>query len=84
MWRKEELNRNFGMALKSNRIAELSREAKQKKEYVKTELLQPGRQTVEVRLEELNYTLSLIKQVFKNEDDTVGELYLDCSDLTLT
>jgi len=83
-WVKEELDRNFVMALKSNRKVALSREAKQKKEYVKIESLQPGRQTVEVWLEGLDYPLSLIKQVFKNEDDTVGELYLACSDLTLT
>lgn len=83
-WVKEELNRNFVMAFKSNRKVALSLEAKQKKEYVKIESLQPGQQTVEVWLEELDYPLSLIKQVFKNEDDTVGELYLACSDLTLT
>ncbi len=47
-------------------------------------MLQPGQQTVEVWLEELGYPLSLIKQDFKNEDETVGELYLACSDLTLT
>ena|ERR1035437_1721572 len=45
-WVKEELNRNFVMALKSNRKVALSLEAKQKKEYVKIESLQPGQQTV--------------------------------------
>jgi len=83
-WIKGELNRNFVMALKSNRKVALSLEAKQNKEYVRIESLQPGQQTVEVWLEELDYPLLLTKQVFKNEDDTVGELYLACSDLTLS
>lgn len=83
-WVKQALKRNFVLALKSNRKVALSLEAKQNKEYAKIESLQPGQQTVEVWLEELDYPLSLIRQVFKNEDDTVGELYLACSDLTLT
>jgi hypothetical protein len=82
-WVKEELKRNFVMALKSNRKVALSEQAKQNKEYIKIESLQPGQQTVEVWLEELDYPLLLIKQVFKNGDGTVGELYLACSDLTL-
>jgi transposase len=39
---------------------------------------------VEIWLEELDFPLLLIKQVFKNEDDTVAELYLACSDLNLS
>lgn len=35
-WVKEELKRNFVMALKSNRKVALSQESKQKKEYVKS------------------------------------------------
>lgn len=83
-WVKEELSKDFAMALKSNRKVALSKQAKENKEYVKIESLQLGQQTVEVWLEELDYPLLLIKQVFKNENDTVGELYLACSDLTLS
>jgi len=81
---KGKLGVNFVMALKSNRKVALSQQGKQAKEYVSIESLQPGQQTVEIWLEELNYPLLLVKQVFKNEDDTVGELYLACSDLSLT
>lgn len=80
---KKELKVDFIMALKSNRKAALSLEDKQRKRYVNIETLQPGQQTVEVWLEELDFPLLLTKQVFKNEDDTVGELYLACSDLSL-
>lgn len=72
------------MALKSNRKVALSKEAKEAKSYVSIESLQPGQQTVAVWLEELDFPLLLIKQVFKDGDDTVGELYLACSDLNLT
>jgi hypothetical protein len=81
---KEELNSNFVMALKSNRKVALSLADKQAKKYVSIESLQPGQQTVEIWLEEPGFPLLLIKQVFKNEDDTVGELYLACSDLNLS
>jgi hypothetical protein len=81
---KEELRVNFVMALKANRKVALSLEDKQSNNYVSIESLQPGQQTVEVWLEELDFPLLLVKQVFKNEDDTVGELYLACSDLSLS
>jgi hypothetical protein len=81
---KGELNLNFIFALKSNRKVALSKEKKLTKEYINIESLQPGQQTVEVWLEELDFPLLLTKQVFKNEDDTVGELYLACSDLNLS
>jgi len=81
---KKELNRNFIMALKSNRKASLSLEDKQNQTYIGIETLQPGQQTVEVWFEDLDFPLLLTKQVFKNENGTVGELYLACSDLNLS
>ncbi|MGI0062531.1 MAG: IS701 family transposase, partial [Nitrosotalea sp.] len=81
---KKELHIHFVIALKSNRKVALSKEDKQNKQYASIETLQPGQQTVEIWLEELDFPLLLIKQVFKNEDDTVGELYLACSDLSLS
>ncbi|HEX8278541.1 MAG TPA: transposase [Segetibacter sp.] len=81
---KEELYVNFVMALKSNRKAALSLEDKKANNYISIKSLQPGQQTVEIWLEELDFPLLLVKQVFKNEDDTVGELYLACSDLSLS
>jgi hypothetical protein len=81
---KKELRVNFVMALKSNRKVALSLADKELKNYVSIESLQPGQQTVEVWFEELDFPLLLVKQVFKNEDDTVGELYLACSDSSLS
>ena len=80
---RTELNVHFIMALKSNRKVALSKADKELKQYISIESLQPGQQTVEIWLEELDFPLLLIKQVFKNEDDTVGELYLACSDMSL-
>lgn len=81
---KKELKRDFIMALKSNRNIALSKADKENKKYISIETLQPGQQTVEIWLEELDFPLLLTKQVFKNENDTVGELYLACSDLNLS
>ena len=81
---KGELGINFVMALKSNRRVALSQADKEAKQYISIESLQPGQQTVEVWVEHLDFPLLLVKQVFKNEDDTVGELYLACSDLNLS
>lgn len=81
---KGGLNLNFIFGLKSNRKVALSEANKQDKEYINIESLQPGQQTVEIWLEELDFPLLLTKQVFKNEDGTVGELYLACSDLSLS
>jgi hypothetical protein len=81
---KNDLKSNFVIALKSNRKVALSKEDKDAKKYVGIESLQLGQQTVEIWLEGLDFPLLLVKQVFKNEDDTVGELYLACSDLNLS
>ena len=81
---KEELNTKFVIALKSNRKVAQSKADKASRNYISIESLQPGQQAVEVWLEELDFPLLLVKQVFKNEDDTVGELYLACSDLSLS
>lgn len=81
---KKELKRDFIMALKSNRNVALSEEDKINKKYISIDTLQPGQQPVEIWLEELDFPLLLTKQVFKNENDTVGELYLASSDSNLS
>ncbi len=80
---KTALKNNFIIALKSNRRVALSLEDKQKGIYVNIKTLQPEQQTVEVWFEKLDFPLLLTKQIFKNENGTVGELYLACSDLSL-
>lgn len=81
---KGKLGRDFVAALKSNRKVALCPGINEKQEYVGIETLRPGRQTVGVWLEGLGHPLLLVKQVFKNGDGTVGELYLVCSDLSLS
>jgi hypothetical protein len=81
---KQTLNCNFVMALKSNRKVALSKADKQQDKYIGIGSLKLEQQPLEVWLEELEFPLLLIKQVFKNEDDTAGELYLACSDLNLS
>jgi hypothetical protein len=81
---KQTLHSNFIIALKSNRLVALSKVDKESGTYVNIESLQPEQQTVEVWFKELDFPLLLVKQVFKNEDGTVGELYLACSDLNLS
>ena len=81
---KELLKNDLIIALKSNRKVALLLEDKQNGTYVNIKTLRPGQQTVEVWFEKLDIPLLLKKQVFKNENDTVGELYLACSDLSLS
>ncbi len=81
---KAELKIDFVMAIKSNRKVALNNSDKEAGKYIGIESLVPEQQTVEVWLKGLDFPLLLIKQVFKNEDDTVGELYLVTSDLNLS
>ena len=72
------------MALKSNRLVALSSKDKANEKYISIETLQPEQWNVEIWLKELDFPLLLTKQGFKNENDTVGDLYLACSDLNLS
>jgi hypothetical protein len=81
---KEKLGKEFIMPLKANRKVALSLEAKQRGEYeqVGSVELEPG--TVrEVYVEQVEFPLLLVKQVFKNEDGSEGVLYLVSSEPTL-
>jgi hypothetical protein len=81
---KEELDKEFIMPLKSNRKVALSLEDKKRGDYerVASLKLEPGTM-VEVYLEQLEFPLLLLKQLFKNEDGSEGVLYLASSDVTL-
>jgi hypothetical protein len=82
---KRDLEKEFIMPLKANRKVALSLEAKKRGEYeqVASVELEPG--TVrEVYVEQVEFPLLLVKQVFKNEDgQSEGVLYLVSSDVTL-
>ncbi len=81
---KTELKRNFIMALKSNRKVALSAVDKAAGKYQAVSTLATLAGTVcEVWLEGLAFPLGCAKQVFTNEDDSTGTLYLVTSDLTL-
>lgn len=81
---KLDLRREFVMPLKDNRKVALSLDGKKKGHFRKVnELdLQVG-VTTQVWLEDVNFPLHLIKEVFKNEDGSVGIRYLVTSDLQL-
>jgi hypothetical protein len=82
---KEELEKEFIMPIKTNRKVALSLERKKRGEYeqVASVELEPGT-VVEVHVEQVEFPLLLVKQVFKNEEDgSEGVLYLVSSDVTL-
>ena len=73
----------FVMAIKSNRKIALSKEAKFAGQYLGIESLELKDTPQEIWLKELDFPLLLIKQVFKNGDDVIGEIYLVTNDLNL-
>jgi hypothetical protein len=86
---KRGLKRDFVMPLKSNRKVALSLADKQQGRYSRAqrapdELLLEGKTVYEVYLESVDFPLLLLKQVFTNEDRSIGILYLVTSDLTLS
>lgn len=82
---KEELQLDFIMPLKANRKVALSREDKAQGRYVRVDqvTLEPGVVRI-AYLEAVGYPLALVKQVFVNENDSIGIQYLVSSDLSLT
>lgn len=81
---KRDLHKEFVMPLKSNRKVALSKERKASGQYQAVSQLQlPVEATLEIWLEEVGFPLLLTKQVFINEDESEGTLYLVTSDLTL-
>jgi hypothetical protein len=82
---KHDLKKDFIMPIKSNRKLALSLDDKQQGRFVTVDALQLEPQaTLEVYLEGVDFPLLLVKQVFTNEDGSVGVLYLVSSDTTLT
>jgi DDE superfamily endonuclease len=73
----------FVMAIKSNRKIALSKEAKFAGQYLGIESLELKDTPQEIWLKELDFPLLLLKQVFKNGDDVIGEIYLVTNDLNL-
>src|SRR5215216_1957336 len=80
----KDLNKEFLMPLKANRKVALSQKDKQHGHYQAVSQLEVAEETTrEIWLEEVDFPLLLVKEVFTNEDGSVGTLYLVTSDLTL-
>jgi DDE superfamily endonuclease len=81
---KEKLGKEFIMPLKANRKVALSLEEKKRGNYeeVGSVELEPGTMR-EIYVEQVEFALFVVKQVFNNEDGSEGVLYLVSSDVTL-
>jgi hypothetical protein len=81
---KNDLKKDFIMPLKSNRKIALSLSDKHHGLYRKVEslALEAG-EVITVYLEQVEFPVLLVKQVFKNEDGSHGILYLVSNDTTL-
>jgi len=82
---KRKQRRDFICPLKTNRKVALSKADKQQGRYVRVDTLELEAQaTREVYLEGVDFPLVLVKQVFTNEDGSIGIRYLVSSDTTLS
>jgi len=77
------LHREFVMAVKSNRVAALSEADKKAGCWHSIKTLAGQDRPLKVWLRGMDDPVLLLKQVFKNEDDSEGVRYLVASDLTL-
>jgi hypothetical protein len=81
---KVELEKDFVMAIKSNRTVALSLEDKRQGRFVRVDTLPLEEGTVlQVYIKGLSFPVVLAKQVFTNKDGSIGILYLATSDLQL-
>ena len=81
---KTNCKRDFILACPSNRLVALSAKQKEKGDY--QDLASLTWQEEEPRMvwiQGLDFPLLALKQVFKNGDDSIGERYLLCSELSL-
>lgn len=82
---KLDLEKEFIMALKSNRKVALSAEDKENGQYQRLDQLDSPEDTLtKIYLEQVPFPLHLLRQVFTNADGSIGVRYLVTSDLTLT
>lgn len=80
---KVKLNKHLVMPLKNNRKVALSEDDQKAGKFVKIKDLDLEK-GITVWLEYLPFPVRLVRVVFKNEDESVGVLYLATSDLELT
>jgi DDE superfamily endonuclease len=79
-----KLHKRFIFAMKSNRLVSFSKEAKQRGEFTQISSLDTGIDCMMgVWMKGIDFPLLLLIQHFKNEDGTVGILYLVSNDISL-
>lgn len=84
MFIKHELNKDFIMPLKTNRKVALSEPAKRQGAWIRLDQVTLEANTpLEIYLEQVDFPLLLVKQVFANEDGSTGVQYLVSSEMTL-
>src|SRR5215203_4456094 len=72
-----ELGKKFIFGLKANRLVALSEEARKKGQYQNLNTLDlKDKEARKLWVKDLSLPVSLIKKVFKNEDGSLGTLYL--------
>jgi len=82
---KHKQHRDFICPLKTNRKVALSKADKQQGRYIRVDTLELEAQAMrEIYLEGVDFPLVLVKQVFTNEDGSIGLRYLVSSDPTLS
>ena len=85
MFIRHTVEKDFIMPLKVNRKVALSLADKQQGRYVRVDTLELEKKVAaSIYLEGVDFPLRLVKQVFVNEDDSHGILYLVTSDITLS
>ncbi len=79
---RQDLDKHFIMALKSNRTVAVSEEDKKQGRFIRIDLLEWSEQKpVRGWLKGLDFPVLIHRQVFTNKDGSTGILYLACSDL---
>ena len=78
----KDLKKHFIMPLKTNRLVALSEEQKKQGQFVRVDALEWSEQTpLQVWIKGLDFPVLLHRQIFTNENGSIGTLYLACSDL---
>jgi hypothetical protein len=81
---KFELQKDFIIPIKSNRLVALSEAEKHKGQFRRVEEIAIAEHTaLKIYLKDLPFPVLLVKRIFKNEDGSMGVLYLVCSDTTV-
>jgi hypothetical protein len=79
---RKDLKKHFIMPLKTNRLVALSEEQKKQGQFVRVDVLEWSEQTpIQAWIKGLDFSVLLHRQVFTNENGSIGTLYLACSDL---